>query len=333
MGASIGQTAEPSVARTKPCQKPCNRCKPCAVGKLMFKTDEGPCPALQRAPDGVSVCGLVRDPARYAPMRARIKGVTVLRDAMTLLLAVGAPLEQGIKARKIWGIPNDATKSLIDRDRLVRIFHHIGGKLTVPTRLCVIGSAPGILCGQPGRQSPDIDVWGPASDYDEAELRHACREIGLELYGDGEKAGPDRMNYIEIVEKHVSVRIMERAYLQITEPQRGVVTLPQYFPVKVLGEYGSLTVTMPEPALLAAMKLARGNPQDIDDVNWWVGGDVWMTERQPDLDQIRAAIDTLPKPAKRDAATRNMVHIIPCRRADEVASARPSTAHNHTSEM
>jgi len=51
-------------------------------------------------------------------------------------------------------------------------------------------------------------------------------------------------------------------------------------------------------------------------VNWWV------TERALDLDKIRAAIDTLPKPAKREAATRNMVHIIPRRRPDQVARNR-----------
>jgi hypothetical protein len=85
-----------NLVRAKPPYKsPCNRCglccvhQPCSIGKLMFATDEGPCPALQWDHDGASACGLIRDPARYAPMRARIKGPTALREAMKLLVAAG----------------------------------------------------------------------------------------------------------------------------------------------------------------------------------------------------------------------------------------------------
>jgi hypothetical protein len=166
-------TVAQSIPRPKPAYKsPCTHCglccskKPCSIGKLMFATDEGPCPALQWDPDGASACGLIRDPARYAPTRARIKGPTALRAAMKLLVAAGkgcqvrsreepidkdwvararCTAEEGIKARKIWGIPNDETQSLIDHDRLVRIFHHLGQRLTATTTLCVIGSAPAIL--------------------------------------------------------------------------------------------------------------------------------------------------------------------------------------------
>jgi hypothetical protein len=46
----------------------------------------------------------------------------------------------------------------IDRDRLVRIFDELGQKLAKPATICVIGSTPGIILGQPGRQSQDIDV-------------------------------------------------------------------------------------------------------------------------------------------------------------------------------
>jgi hypothetical protein len=65
---------------------------------------------------------------------------------------------------------------------------------------------------------------------------------------------------------------------------------------------------MPTPALLAAMKLARGNPQDMADVNWWVNEQVnwWVREAALDLDRIRAAIDTLPGRAQRKAARRKI---------------------------
>jgi hypothetical protein len=133
-------------------------------------------------------------------------------------------------------------------------------------------------------------------------LRDAAREIDLEVYADQEKAGPDRVNYIEIIEKNVSARIMARAHLQIIQP--GVVSLPRHFVVKSLGEYGLLKVTMPSPALLAATKLARGETEDIADVSSWMTEHlIWGgLEPTPSLHQIRAAIDTLPKPAKREAA-------------------------------
>ena len=67
-------------------------------------------------------------------------------------------------------------------------------------------------------------------------------------------------------------------YIQIVRP--GLIKLPQNFSVEVVGEYGVLTVTMPEPALLSATKLVRGDPRDIEDVAWWA------KERALDLDDI-----------------------------------------------
>ena len=58
--------------------------------------------------------------------------------------------------------------------------------------------------------------------------------------------------------------------------------------VEILGQYGNLTVAMPDPALLSAAKLVRGDPRDTEDVAWWV------KERALDLDEIRAAIGSLP---------------------------------------
>ncbi len=57
---------------------------------------------------------------------------------------------------------------------------------------------------------------------------------------------------------------------------------------------------MPEPALLSAAKLVRGDPRDVEDVAWWV------RERALDLDQIRAAIGSLPDAAQREAASENI---------------------------
>jgi hypothetical protein len=84
-------------------------------------------------------------------------------------------------------------------------------------------------------------VWAPQSDYDEAALRRACRSLGVEVYIDD--YGPDRDSYIQIVERGISARIMERAYVQVIK--QGAVQLPQEFPVMVLGEHDRLFVLMP----------------------------------------------------------------------------------------
>jgi Nucleotidyltransferase of unknown function (DUF6036) len=168
----------------------------------------------------------------------------------------------------------------IDRERLIGIFDALGRKLTKPTTICVIGSSPGIVSGQPDRQSSDIDVWRQTSDYDETELRQACQELGL-LFDPKSELDPDAI------------------YIQVVRP--GIVKLPLDFGVEVLGQYGVLTVAMPAPALLSAAKLVRGDPRDIEDIAWWI------KERALNLDEIRAAIGSLPDPSQREAANENIV--------------------------
>ncbi len=168
----------------------------------------------------------------------------------------------------------------IDRDRLVRIFDELGQRLAAPAMICVIGSTPGIVLGQPDRQSQDIDVWRPHSQYDETQFRRACEQLGL-LYDPRSELDPDAI------------------YVQIVRP--GLVNLPQDFKVEVIGKYGALTVAMPEPALLSAVKLVRGDPRDIEDVAWWI------KERALDLEKIRAAVGSLPEPLQRETAGENVL--------------------------
>ena len=168
----------------------------------------------------------------------------------------------------------------INRDRLLRIFDELGQRLAAPATICVIGSTPGIVLGQPDRQSQDIDVWRLQSQYDETQFRCACEELGL-LYDPRGELDPDAI------------------YVQIVRP--GLVKLPQNFNVEILGEYGVLTVAMPEPALLSATKLVRADPRDIEDVAWWA------KERALNLDDIRAAIGSLPDPFQRETAGENIL--------------------------
>jgi hypothetical protein len=168
----------------------------------------------------------------------------------------------------------------IDRDRLVRIFDELGHRLAAPATICLIGSAPAIVLGQPERQSQDIDVWAPSSQFDETQFRRACQELGL-LYDPRSELDPGAV------------------YVQIVRP--GLVRLPQEFKIEILGKYGALTVAMPEPALLSAAKLVRGDPRDIEDVAWWA------KERALALDEIRAAIGSLPEPLQRETAGENIL--------------------------
>ncbi len=168
----------------------------------------------------------------------------------------------------------------IDRNRLVRIFDELAQKLATPATICVIGSTPGIILGQLGRQSQDIDVWYPFSQYDETQFRRACQELGL-LYDPRSELDPDAI------------------YIRIVRP--GIVNLPTDFKLEILGEYGALKVTMPDAALLSAAKLVRGDPRDVEDVTWWV------KERALGLDEIRAAVDMLPDSSQRELAGENLI--------------------------
>ena len=170
----------------------------------------------------------------------------------------------------------------IDRARLMSILDALGQKLSKPTTICLIGSSPGILRGQPERQSAGIDIWRPASAYDETDLRRACRESGILFDRKGE-LDPDAI------------------YLQVVAP--GIVKLPEDFKFDILGQYGALEVAMPKPALLSAAKLARGQARDVEDVAWR------MKELGLGLADIRTAIDSLPDATQRETARDNIVFV------------------------
>ena len=72
------------------------------------------------------------------------------------------------------------------------------GKEGPPIRLCLIGSAACLFGGMDGRSSADLDIWKPASDYDQAELQTAARSIGL-LFNPKQTLEPGRP-YLQIIE-------------------------------------------------------------------------------------------------------------------------------------
>jgi hypothetical protein len=170
----------------------------------------------------------------------------------------------------------------IDRARVFAIFEALGARLTQPTTLCLIGSTPAILLGQHERQTQDIDVWHPASQYDAGELARICGEIGI-LFDPTGSLDPDAI------------------YLQIMRP--GIVSLPADVAVEVVARFGSLTVAMLPPALIAARKLTRGDDRDVEDIVWWV------RQRALNMADVADAIEMLPREIDRETARDNMVLI------------------------
>ncbi|MBF0306013.1 MAG: hypothetical protein HQL41_10255 [Alphaproteobacteria bacterium] len=167
----------------------------------------------------------------------------------------------------------------IERGLLGDLLADIGGRLSAPTTICVVGSTASILLGQPERQTPDIDIWGPESDFDTIALKRACEQAGL-LFDPRGELDPDAI------------------YLQILRP--GITMFPERFAVEKLGRFGNLTLVMPPPGLIVATKLARGWESDLEDAAWWI-----RERRLSDAD-IESGIAAIPQPENQDAARENL---------------------------
>ncbi|MDP9124531.1 MAG: hypothetical protein M3N82_08015 [Pseudomonadota bacterium] len=170
----------------------------------------------------------------------------------------------------------------IERKKLEEIFDKLGRSLTQPATLCIFGSAPAILLGQPSRQTQDIDIWHPQSNYDAGDLSRACASAGI-LYDPTDELDPDAV------------------YLQIVRP--GVVALPPNFETEMIGRYGMLTVLMPTPVVLSTAKLVRASDNDVSDIVWWV------RQRSITFKQIESMIDQLANPMQQETARDNLVFV------------------------
>lgn len=173
---------------------------------------------------------------------------------------------------------------MIERDAIEVLLANLGNHLSKPTILCVIGSTASIVMGQSSRQSSEISVWHPYSSFDAGDLKRACEEVGL-IYDPKGEVDPDP----------------DAICLQIIRP--GIVPLPHPFGREAIGQYGSLTLVMPPPDVIAAASLAGGSDTDIEDAVWWVRG------RDLTDEQISDAIDRIPSQNSRDAAKENLYFI------------------------
>jgi hypothetical protein len=75
---------------------PCNNCGLCcrawvcpAGQAVLGVAGEGPCPAIESTSDGGGVCGLIKSPARYAPIKTMINGEAAMREAFALMVGAG----------------------------------------------------------------------------------------------------------------------------------------------------------------------------------------------------------------------------------------------------
>ena len=189
--------------------------------------------------------------------------------------------------------PLDANK--ITRQELIAIFTRLDDALASETperkqTLCVFGAAAVLLYGSDERQTQDIDVWRPASDVNDRVLEAMAARAGVDL-------NPTNME-------------PDRVYLQIVT--EGIVTLPTYLPERgcwpdgrpseTLWQGHRLTIVAPPAAIVAAAKMVRAEPQDVEDVLYI------MAKRSLKLTDIALAAKGFPGDA-RERAEENLVYL------------------------
>jgi hypothetical protein len=161
----------------------------------------------------------------------------------------------------------------VDKIELLCYLEAIDALLGSPASLCVYGSAAFILLDEPARTSLDIDVAGPYSRADMAELRRVAASVGLPINPD--ESYPK--NHIEWIS---AVRLALRA------PDPGSEVL--------LWRGRLLTITtVPFPDLIAS-KLIRYDPLDQADIQYLVA------QRSIEHGLVEEAVRRLPPPFSTD---------------------------------
>jgi hypothetical protein len=144
----------------------------------------------------------------------------------------------------------------------------------VTAQLTLVGSAVGILAGQPDRSSIDLDVWKPTSNYRYQALKQAVEEAGL-LFDPKATLEPDI------------------PYVQIVEP--GLAQTGQFDHPEVMEQFGALRLERPPIANLVAAKLVRAEPRDLEDIAFL------LATYRPVRQEIEQAVRSMPHPARQQA--------------------------------
>jgi hypothetical protein len=171
-----------------------------------------------------------------------------------------------------------------DRDNWLQALARVNRSLQqqgATARLTLVGSATGILIGQPGRTSIDLDVWRPTSQYEFDTLKKAVEEAGL-LFDPKSAMEPDT------------------PYVQLVDP--GIVQTGKFGQPEPLEKFGALQLDRPPIANLLASKLVRAETKDIEDIAWL------LANHRPEREDIEKAIQSMPAEARRKA-TENLVYV------------------------
>lgn len=142
----------------------------------------------------------------------------------------------------------------IDRSGLAVILEKLDRTCSVRSRICLLGGAAFMLLGMPGRQTTDIDIWRPASDFITGDIETGAQISGLAFDPTGDCEGP----YIEIVHSGVINLPVCTASIDWRGGLKGIE----------LWHGANLTVTCPPTDLLSARKMLRADPKDLGDVVW-----------------------------------------------------------------
>jgi hypothetical protein len=166
----------------------------------------------------------------------------------------------------------------LSREEWTKKLTEIGQKTS--GQLCLIGSAACMFSGMDGRTSIDLDVWRPASRFDEQEFQNAVEESGLLYNPTGE--------------------ITDKPYIQVVEP--GICQTGDFAETQTMMQTGQLEVSRPPLENLIASKLLRCEPRDLEDISHL------MTKFQPDTEKVRDAIESMPR-QQREKALENLVYL------------------------
>lgn len=147
--------------------------------------------------------------------------------------------------------------------------------------LTLVGSAAGILAGQPARTSLDLGVWKPRSRYQLQALKKAVEAAGL-LFDPKSTLEPDT------------------PYIQLIEP--GLAQTGSFQETETLEQFGALRLERPPIPNLIASKLVRADPRDLEDIAFL------LSHYQPSRQAIEQAVNTMPRAAC-EKASGNLVYL------------------------
>lgn len=92
---------------------------------------------------------------------------------------------------------------MIDRTKVEQLLTAIGRHLRRQSTIVIVGSTASMLSGQDDRQTPDIDIWYPMSDFDPDDMRRAAEAAGLRYDPRGEIGAEDI--YLQILRPGITI--------------------------------------------------------------------------------------------------------------------------------